>query len=158
MAERIVDKYWIDPSGALHHVTDEHQLYAWTFLGPKVTKKFTKGKWQADDEFLKRGWIRVQIYSEDGLALQGQREYLNRNGQFILEAIPSPRRVYINVWPTGEYKYYGAEELDKIGWDALAKKSKGKTLFAALLREIATDVKPGDKLTLQEQWARRARP
>jgi hypothetical protein len=158
VAEQIVAKAFIDPAGVVHRVVPDHQTFAWDYLGPKITKKM-KTKGDAENYLKDRGWIRAQVYSEEGLGLEGTKDALNRNAQNIMSVLPQPRRVYVQVWPiTGPAKEFLADDLDRLGWDALAKKNKGKTLFAALLKQIATEVQPGDKLTLQEQWARRARP
>jgi hypothetical protein len=156
MAEQIVAKYFISPDGVVNKVTSDHQQFAWDLLGPKATKKF-KQKYQAEDAIKQVGWIRCQIYADKGLALEGLREYLNRNGQNILEVLPDPRRVYVSSWPDGKTDYYTGETLDKIGWDTLAAARKRRTQFAALLRQIS-EVTVDDQLTLGARWERRKRP
>jgi hypothetical protein len=157
MAEKIVDKYWINPDGECIRCWPEHQLWAWDNLGPKITRKM-KSKAEAEDYLKNRGWLRVQIYADEGLGIEGQREYINRNAQNIMEVLPNPRRVYVQPWPiTGQGDYFGAEDLDRLGWDALATRRKKRLLFAAMLKQIADKAEPEKRETFRDRWAKRKR-
>ena len=136
MAEKTIDKYFIKPDGGVSRCWPEHQLFAWDYLGRKVTQKL-RAKSDAENLLKTRGWIRVQIYSDEGLGLEGRPEYLRRNGQNILEVLPNPRRVYVQPWPIARPGgYFSVIDLERLGWNQHLHKRQMRALFAAMLRQL----------------------
>ena len=123
-AETIVAKYFISPDGEVIKVPLNHAEFAWDYLRGKVKAKSPAA---AEDILKDRGWLRVQVYSLDGLGIEGLKESLNRNGQWALEIVPEPKMVYVATWPAGETRAYTNEELNSLGWDKIARR-KGKWL------------------------------
>lgn len=119
--EQIVDKGWINEKGELihHGAGTTHQEWAIKFL--RDTKdpasKTPEGKdlMRVDDILLERGYIRVQIYDNAGMGLQGKPEAIKAYGHAALALLPKPKRVYVAEWPSGETSLYTADELVAIG-------------------------------------------
>ena len=125
--ERIIDKFWVTCDGRLVHqgpyVT--HQEYALDFLrkneGFAVTHDRNRDRLRAEAALLARGWLRGQVYDVDGLGLQGKPRAVKAHGAVALSLVPRPRRLYIQSWPrVSRCDYFGAEALDRLGWDRLA--------------------------------------
>ena len=103
--EEIVDKFWIDADGKLlHHgryVT--HQEYALDFLKEQgriePTGDKNKDQLRAESILLDEGWIRGQVYSMDGLGLQGKEDAVKSYGAAALQLVPKPKRGYYMPWP-----------------------------------------------------------
>jgi len=119
--EQIIDKGWINAEGELvhHGMAQTHQEYAIKFLrdtnDPASRTKRGQTLTMVDDILLERGWIRVQIYAQGGMGLQGQPEVIRVHGHAALALLPGPRRVYVMEWPSGATSLYTAEQLAEIG-------------------------------------------
>jgi hypothetical protein len=119
--ETIVDKAWIGPDGALihHGVGTTHQEWAIMFLretnDPASKTPDGQSLMKVDDILLRRGYIRVQIYANAGMGLQGQAEAVKTHGHAALALLPKPKRVYVMDFPSGETSLYTADELAAIG-------------------------------------------
>jgi hypothetical protein len=118
--EQIVDKAWITPDGKLEHhgpaVT--HQEWAIRFLretkDPASKTPAGQSLVKVDPILLDRGWIRVQVYSNDGLGLQGSDEAIKARGHVALQLV-KPKRVYVMVYPDNETTMYLPDQLAEIG-------------------------------------------
>lgn len=119
--ENIVDKGWINDKGELihHGAGTTHQEWAIKFLRETndPASKTPEGKdlMRVDDILLERGYIRVQIYDNAGMGLQGKPEAVKSYGHAALALLPKPKRVYVAEWPSGETSLYTADELKAIG-------------------------------------------
>jgi len=119
--EQIVDKGWIGPDGVLihHGMGQTHQEWAIAFLrdsqDPAAETPEGRNPMQVDDILLKRGYIRVQIYSNGGMGLQGLAQAVKSYGHAALALLPKPKRVYVMDFPTGDTSLYTADELASIG-------------------------------------------
>jgi len=120
--ETIVDKAWITEEGKIEHhgPGTTHQEFALRYLKNtdrkfKPTGNVNQDQLRAEDVLLRRGWIRVQVYSFDGLGLQGSQEAISARGYLALQLLPRPRRVYVMIFPENETTLYTAEQLAEIG-------------------------------------------
>lgn len=82
---------------------------------PAAKTQAAKSPMTVDDILLKRGYIRVQVYENGGLGLQGKPEAVQSYGHAALAIQPNPKRVYVMEWPSGETSLYNADELKEIG-------------------------------------------
>ncbi len=119
--ETIVDKAWIGPGGELihHGPAVTHQEWGVKFLrdtnDPASRTQKGKNLMTVDDILLKRGYIRVQIYANEGMGLQGKSDAVSSYGHAALALLPKPKRVFVADWPSGETSLYAADELAAIG-------------------------------------------
>lgn len=119
--EQIIDKGWINEKGELihHGMATTHQEYAIRYLretnDPASKTPEGQNLMKVDDILLQRGWIRVQVYANDGLGLQGSADAVKAHGHAALQLLPRPKRVYVMDFPSGDTSLYTADELSAIG-------------------------------------------
>ena len=118
--EKIVGKFWVDDRARLinHGPYVTHQQYALDYLreneGFKVTEDRNVDKLRAEATLLRRGYLRGQVYSDDGLGLQGKPEAVRAHGAVALRLVPRPRRLYVADWPGGGTSIYTGKDLKRI--------------------------------------------
>jgi hypothetical protein len=118
--ERIVDKCWISDRGTLihHGLYRTHQDVALDFLREneafKVTQDRNADKLKAESILLVRGFLRCQVYADDGLGLQGTTRAVRAHGATALTLVPRPRRLYFADWPGGRTLIYTGKDLERV--------------------------------------------
>lgn len=118
--EEIVDKFWIDAEGKLihHGLYRTHQEVALDYLREheafRVTKDRVRDMLRAEAMLLRRGFIRGQVYAQEGLGLQGKPAAIRAHGAVALSLVPRPRRLYVAAWPGGETSIYTAKDVKKM--------------------------------------------
>ena len=124
--EPIVGKFWIEPNGTVRSIDTTHQETAFDILKEQGRRMqpTIKNKLKAEDTLKDAGWIRGQVYENDGLGLEGLRDALNRYGVSALELVPEPKRLYAQVYPEGRTNEFTGDDLERNGWDKIARKKK----------------------------------
>lgn len=119
--ETITDKAWITEDGRIEHhgPATTHQEFALRLLRDdsrfKSSGNTNRDQLAAEDILLRSGWIRVQVYAQDGLGLQGLPEAVSARGHLALQLLPKPRRIYIMLFPDNETTLYGGDQLSEAG-------------------------------------------
>ncbi len=132
----INEKYWFSHKGEIYPVEYEHgdqtlriaREHKMILPDKAITDYGFKSKWElANGMFLKKGWLRVQVYDAKTIGLNAKPAALEKKSTETasLQVLPKPKEFFFQEnWPyTLQYKV-SEKEWKNLGWKGAVRKAR----------------------------------
>jgi hypothetical protein len=145
----IKEKYWFSPEGEIVPVEHEHGDQMLTLARDSgkilpdkaITDYGYKSKWElANGMFLQKGWLRVQVYDEKSVGLNGKPVYLEKTStqKAARKVLKNPKEYFFQEnWPYTLQYNVSAQDIKKLGWKGAIQAARAQAKL-----ELKKDLEP----------------